>query len=376
MPSQAIVAYSIGFCLQLLILAKRSLFWQPFGIILQNYCHKFLIQKSDLAADSNKKAIEIKYPTRSTGEEYDIFLTTIIKKISYSKELLPKYQQLSSRHCGYQNIMSLNYLKNLPGSVKTLIRPMLWLSLSMHGLLLMLPIATETEAKSSPKKQESVKITQLPIPPSPKPPSVVPLPKPTNVIQQNPISSTLPQTKTLPTRLNPIIESPKPSSTIQNNSATPTPVAVIPTPTTVASPIAPTPTTVASPTPAPIPTTVASPTPTPTPFTATPIPTPNEIAEGVLNYENARRSCNGFCWQIKQTPFRTVSTTLKKRFEDQGYTVEKQEIADDIGRSVYTVSKDGKTQYLNVLSKVNGDAVYLLAEKELTPEEITQKTAL
>ncbi len=257
--------------------------------------------------------------------------------------------------------MSLNYLKNLPG-VKTLIRPMLWLSLSMHGLLLMLPIATETEAKSSPKKQESVKITQLPIPPTPKPPSVVLLPKPTTVIQQNPISSTLPQVKMLPTRLNPIVESPKPSSTIQNNFATPTPVAVIPTPATVASP-----------TPAPTPTTVASPTPTPTPFTAT--PTPNEIAEGVPNYENARRSCNGFCWQIKQTPFRTVSTTLKKRFEDQGYTVEKQEIADDIGRSVYTVSKDGKTQYLNVLSKVNGDAVYLLAEKELTPEEITQKTA-
>ena len=276
--------------------------------------------------------------------------------------------------------MSLNYLKNLPGSVKTLIRPMLWLSLSMHGLLLMLPIATETEAKSSPKKQESVKITQLPIPPSPKPPSVVPLPKPTTVIQQNPISSTLPQVKTTPTRLNPIIESPKPSSTIQNNFATPTPVAVIPTPATVASPTpAPTPTTVASPTPTPTPVTA---TPTPTPVTATPTPTPvtatptpNEIAEGVPNYENARRSCNGFCWQIKQTPFRTVSTTLKKRFEDQGYTVEKQEIADDIGRSVYTVSKDGKTQYLNVLSKVNGDAVYLLAEKELTPEEITQKTA-
>ncbi|MEO8890519.1 MAG: hypothetical protein ABI417_03125 [Coleofasciculaceae cyanobacterium] len=261
--------------------------------------------------------------------------------------------------------MPLNNLNNLPSSVKILIRPMLYLSLGLHGLLLMIPISVEPEAKSSSKKKESVKITQLPSQPSVKLTPVVPLPKPSPTVKQNPAQVPPPQAKTPPARLNPIIESPKPTPIIEQNTPTnaPTPIASLtPAPTPTLTPIASL---------API----ASPTPTPTPI-ASPTPTPNELIAGVPNFENAQQSCNGACWEVKQTSFRRVSTTLIEQFEAQGYAVNKQDIEDDAGRSVYTISKDGETKYLNVLSTNNGDAVYLLAETQLTRKELIQKTAL
>jgi hypothetical protein len=279
--------------------------------------------------------------------------------------------------------MPLNNLNNLPSSVKILIRPMLYLSLGLHGLLLMIPISVEPEAKSSSKKKESVKITQLPSQPSVKPTPVVPLPKPSPTVKQNPAQVPPPQAKTPPARLNPIIESPKPTPIIEQNTPTnaPTPIASLtPAPTPTLTPIASL-APIASPTPTPTPIAslapIASPTPTPTPTPiASPTPTPNELVAGVPNFENAQQSCNGGCWQVKQTSFRRVSTTLIEQFEAQGYAVNKQDIEDDAGRSVYTISKDGETKYLNVLSTDNGDAVYLLAETQLTREELIQKTAL
>lgn len=263
----------------------------------------------------------------------------------------------------------MNFYKNLPVSSRKLIRPMLYLSLGLHGLLLMMPIPAEPEAKSSSKKKESVKITQLPSQPPPTPTPVVPLPKPSSTVKQNLAQVSPPQAKTPPARLNPIIESPTPTPIIEQNTPTPTL-------TPIASPT-PTPTPIASPTPTPTSTPIASPTPPPTPTPiASPTPTPNELVAGVPNFENAQQSCNGGCWQVKQTPFRQVSTTLIEQFEAQGYAVDKQDIEDDAGRSVYTISKNGETKYLNVLSKDNGDAVYLLAETQLTREELIQKTAL
>lgn len=264
--------------------------------------------------------------------------------------------------------------KNLPGFVQPFIRSMWWLSLFMHGLLLMVPVGSESETTSSSKKPEPVKITQLPSPPSPKPSPVVPVPKPTTVVQQNPIPATRPPLQTAPARPNAIFEAPKPSPIVQQNFATPTPTptpVATPTPTPTPTPVAsstPTPTPVASPTPTPTPTPVATPTPTPTPAT--------ELVEGVPNLDNAQQGCNGLCWQIPGIPFRTVSATYQKKFEEQGYVVNKQEIDDDTGRSVYTLSKDGKTQYFNVISTGNGDTVYMITERLLTREELAEKTAL
>ena len=253
---------------------------------------------------------------------------------------------------------------------------MLYLSLGLHGLLMMIPIPSTPESESSSPKKEPIKVTQLPSPPSPKPSPVVVQPKPSPTVQQNSLPTTRPQVQMPPvmpsalsnsTGRSLITESPKPSPSIQPSTSIFTPT---PSPTPVASPIpTPSPTPVASPTPTPSPTPVASPTPTPT-------PTPTNLVAGVPNFDNAQLSCNGGCWHIKETPFRLVSTTLLERFENQGYEVDKQDIEDETGRSVYKVSKDGVIQYLNVLSTDKGDTVYLLAERELTRQELLEKSAL
>ena len=243
---------------------------------------------------------------------------------------------------------------------------MLYLSLGLHGLLMMIPIPSTPESESSSPKQEPIKVTQLPSPPSPKPSPVVVQPKPSPTVQQNSLPTTRPQVQMPPvmpsalsnsTGRSLITESPKPSPSIQPSTSIFTPT---PSPTPVASP---------TPTPTPSPTPVASPTPTPT-------PTPTNLVAGVPNFDNAQLSCNGGCWHIKETPFRLVSTTLLERFENQGYEVDKQDIEDETGRSVYKVSKDGVIQYLNVLSTDKGDTVYLLAERELTRQELLEKSAL
>ncbi len=59
-------------------------------------------------------------------------------------------------------------LKNPPISAQMLIRPMLLISLGLHGLLLFLPIGSD-ENPVLAKKQEAVKITQLSTSPSSKP---------------------------------------------------------------------------------------------------------------------------------------------------------------------------------------------------------------
>lgn len=58
--------------------------------------------------------------------------------------------------------MSHSYpLKNLPAPIQLLIKPMLLISLGLHGLLLLVPTSSE-ENPILAKKEEAVKITQLP----------------------------------------------------------------------------------------------------------------------------------------------------------------------------------------------------------------------
>jgi hypothetical protein len=62
--------------------------------------------------------------------------------------------------------MNLSYnLKDSPNHLQALIRPMLLISLTLHGLFLLMPMPEE-KAKSVPKKEKTVKVTQLALPPS------------------------------------------------------------------------------------------------------------------------------------------------------------------------------------------------------------------
>ncbi|MDP8965172.1 MAG: hypothetical protein M3O33_14575, partial [Cyanobacteriota bacterium] len=71
-----------------------------------------------------------------------------------------------------------HFLKNLPAPVQMLIRPTWFVSLGLHGLLLMIPIPPTPEPKPSPPRQKPVKVTQLPPQPSPQPSPTVQLPTP------------------------------------------------------------------------------------------------------------------------------------------------------------------------------------------------------
>src|SRR5919202_1715490 len=56
----------------------------------------------------------------------------------------------------------LDFLKNLPAPARMLFRPMLMISLVLHGVVLMLPISSGPEMSKAHRKGEAVKITQLP----------------------------------------------------------------------------------------------------------------------------------------------------------------------------------------------------------------------
>lgn len=74
-------------------------------------------------------------------------------------------------------IQSYLLLKTLPPALQIFWRPMLLISLAVHGIFLALPMPPESKSEPPPPKKEAVKITQLLAPPSsPAPqPSVKPL---------------------------------------------------------------------------------------------------------------------------------------------------------------------------------------------------------
>ncbi|NEQ28103.1 MAG: hypothetical protein F6K28_55770 [Microcoleus sp. SIO2G3] len=264
------------------------------------------------------------------------------------------------------------FLKNLPAPVQMLIRPMWFLSIGLHGLLLLIPIPPqpEPEPASNPKKK-AVKVTQLPPPPSPPSPQPSPslqLPKPSPRMQPTlppPVKPfpRLRQTPPLIVQRSPRVQPPQPSPVVEQSTPTPTPS---------------TPVTSSAPTPSSTPTPLATPSPSPTPSAEpTPSPSPDEPFADFPHVDGVQPGCNNSlsCWQTTETQWRTVSENLKQNLEAQGYVVKKLELADDTGRTAYQVSKDGETKYyLNLLSTKQG-TVYLLTKEQLTPEELNSAVA-
>lgn len=62
-------------------------------------------------------------------------------------------------------------LKPLPASVRFFLRPMVFLALGLHALLLFYPLQREQKPKPKKEEKEAVKITQLAKAPSPRPPA-------------------------------------------------------------------------------------------------------------------------------------------------------------------------------------------------------------
>lgn len=273
-----------------------------------------------------------------------------------------------------------SFSKNLPAPVRILIRPMLFTSLGLHGLLLSLPIPSEQKS-DPPLKQEPVRVTQLPPAPSPQPSPTVSLFTPSPKVQPSTPLPVKPSPRIQPNtplvvKPSPRVQQPKPSPVVEENTPSPTP------PSPVASPTpTPTPTPSPSPTATPTLTATATPTPSPTP-TPTPTPSPSTTVESseqqLANFpqpDGAQPGCNGIvgCWQATTTNWRTASQDYISKLEAKEYSVEELNDFEEPGRKVFKVSKEGETpQYLNIFS-IGGNIVSRIAEKPLTHEEINKE---
>lgn len=240
------------------------------------------------------------------------------------------------------------FLKDLPVPLRKVIRPMLFVSLGLHGLLLAIPIPPEPQPDPL-AETEPIDVVQLPPSPSPQPSPTVPPSPPT------PVPSPSPQT-------------PAPVEPSPRKLPSPPPQVVQPPP----SPVSPSP--VVSPTPTPSPSATPTPTPSPSPTVEA---SPPEAPYADFPHTETAQPCNGSesCWQIADIRWRSFNQDIKQNLKNQGYQLEKLDLADDIGKQGYKVVKDGETHYYLYLFSKNPGVEYRLLQQELTPEELAQMVA-
>jgi hypothetical protein len=254
------------------------------------------------------------------------------------------------------------FWRNLPAPLRLLLRPWVIVSAGLHVVVLLLPLPNHSTAEL-PLSEEPVRITQLPASPAPVPsPVAVPSPPvaPSPTVQAAPAAPR----PTAPVAARPAApppDSPPPSS---QASPSPTPLASSSPPTPTPSPQA----NLDTGQPAPLPSVAAAPTPSPevaASFAA-------EIPHAAIGGEPG---CGGQenCWQTQDTQWRSVARALEQELENQGYEVESQTDDEVPGFRVYEVSRNGETEYLNMLSTLQG-TFYVLADQPMTRDELEQLT--
>lgn len=267
--------------------------------------------------------------------------------------------------------MNQMYLeKNLPAFLQFSIRPMLLISLGLHGLLLMMPVSSETKIQP-PKKEEKVKISQLP------PTATSPSPK---AALPSPQTSLPPSPKLSPVATQPILRPSVPArqqpvaSPVRQPSQTPQPK-LTPTPQVQQKP-SPQPSQSASPQASPSPSPQASQQPvTPAdPFAEFPrYPNAQPGSAGVLKPEYDK----GYVFN-KTEALEQVATNFEKLLQAKGFTP--AAATGDATFKVYQVSKgDAAPQFLHLISQ-DGKTVMLLAPQAysldaLKNSQVEQQTA-
>ena len=235
------------------------------------------------------------------------------------------------------------FVKNLPAPLQLWVRPMLLISLGLHGLLLAVPMPSKHKPEPTKKEPEKVKITQLPTTPS-SPVKTAPKvsPKPSPVVTQpirprpQPIRPAAPVIPPVAPRPKAIPRSLQPSPTPEQKQPSPTPQPTPPPPT---------------------------PEPTPNATVQDPFadfPFPNNVQPGSLSLlppdtdKAARNSTDGL---EQVVAFYSQELPLKK-FNSKPLT-------DEPELKIYEVSKDsGAPQYLHLISK-DGKTVILLASQQV-----------
>lgn len=221
--------------------------------------------------------------------------------------------------------------------LRWIIRPMLLLSLALHGLLVFFPMPP-SEDDLSELDEVSIQVTTLPAPLNP----------PADLSPENPIPPDAPDEEPPPPTSAPAPPSPR---------VTPRPTTSAPPSETTPPPTTP-PSTAQSPPPAP----VEPPPPThePLPFSSFP------------HLANAEAGCYGLpnCRQIDGSNFRQAGTRLIDQLTAQGYDVRSRDDLEDSGLKVYEVTKDNTTRYLSLLQPDLSVAVYVLAAEPVTTAEL------
>lgn len=212
---------------------------------------------------------------------------------------------------------------------------MLFISLALHGLLLLTPMPNKNIADVRKKEVEkSVKVTQLP--------TTVPLPTTKPSLQVSPKAQTpkpTPRQVVTPVTRQPVLPV-RPQLSIQD-SPRPKPVQASPSP---------------SPAPSPEVATSPSPSPEPTPVTIT------ALAEFPI-FPGAKAGCLEVqsCFQTGN-PLDNVAAYFEKELQARGFTAS-ADIDEPDSRKVYQVSRsDFPTQYLSLISTEQG-TIYVLAEE-------------
>ncbi|MBW4517654.1 MAG: hypothetical protein KME11_20815 [Timaviella obliquedivisa GSE-PSE-MK23-08B] len=237
--------------------------------------------------------------------------------------------------------------------VQKIKRPYWVASVVLHGLLLLVPLASPPSTEAPPTKP--IKLTRLPL----AEPSPVPLLKPSPIRQPSPLPN---PSQILPSSVPPLPSSP-PSPRASRVNISPSP----PSPAPVAATPIPSP-------PSPSPSPSSSPDPLPTPLsTPSPSPTiPPDPFAGFPHVSGAQAGCAGSerCWQTADTQWRSIAVNIQQDLQDKGYVLDPLPLADETGRQVYRVSKAGEEPYyLSFISTPQG-TIYSSTERPMTPEEM------
>lgn len=237
--------------------------------------------------------------------------------------------------------MNLSYtLKNLANPLQVLIRPMLLTSVALHGLLLLMPMPEE-KAKI-PKKEKTVKVTQLALPPSK--PAASTAPK--TLIATKPKVTPLTSRPVQPVvRRQPLIQAVKPK--LVQTPLPPRQVTATPSPSATASPAV-------SPN--------VEPTTPPSDATNTP------LAE-FPHFPGAKPGCLEVpsCFQTAND-LAKVADHFTKELPAKGFTA--PEDINEAERKVYQVSRsDFPPQYLSLISTKDG-TIYVLADQPRSLDEL------
>ncbi|MBP0020654.1 MAG: hypothetical protein J7647_24250 [Cyanobacteria bacterium SBLK] len=270
--------------------------------------------------------------------------------------------------------------------LQVLCRPLLLISLGLHGVLLWLPLTLETEVADAEnpeeEKKETIKITRLAPPqPAPTQPSPTPevspsppetLPKVASVSRSQPVRQQVsqqrvtPQLQTTPQKV--LQTTPQPQVPPPSPTPSPSPVAPI-TPTPSPSPVA-----SITPTPSPSPVAPITPTPSPSPVAPiTPTPSPSPVApppleEDFPTYQNAREG-SGLKFlppEIDravlhtQDPLDRVATFFEREIPSKGFNVAKVNESNSTAR-IYQVSISNKQpRYFHLFYLENRTLLMLL----------------